>query len=223
MMSSPPNATASRRGALWVPLALFTFAAVLASDPLPFENPVSPPSPVPDFATDATPVRRPKLRPEYVVGVYTYRCSDCHKIIPSPSETDRTLTQHAEIRLEHGINTRCFNCHHLTNRDAFVDDYGGEITWNQPQFLCAKCNGPVYRDWQHGSHGRTNGYWNTAQGPQTRRRCIECHDPHQPPFTALAPAPGPHTLHIGAAGFCRSSRTPRPAAPGRGTIWQRGR
>ena len=181
------------------------------------------PVPVPAWATDTTPVRQPRLRPEYTAGVFQYRCSDCHRIIPSPAETDRTLTQHTEIQLEHGINTRCFNCHHRTNRDAFVDDYGREIPWDQPQLLCAKCHGPVYRDWQHGSHGRTNGYWDTTAGPQTRRRCIECHDPHQPPFPPLAPAPGPHTLRMGPQDYgphargARSvaARQPRPT-PSRG-------
>jgi hypothetical protein len=196
-MSVPPKAIASIRGRLWIPFVLRAFAGVLAANPLPFINPVPVALPVPAFATDPTTVRQPKLRPVYVVGVYTYRCSDCHKIIPSPSETTRTLTQHTEIHLEHGINTRCFNCHHRTNRDAFVDDYGGEIPWSQPQVVCAKCHGPVYRDWEHGSHGRTNGFWDSRQGPQTRRRCIECHDPHQPPFAALAPAPGPRTLRMG--------------------------
>jgi DNA-directed RNA polymerase subunit RPC12/RpoP len=179
---------------------LLVFAGVLALNPLPFVSPVSEATLVPASATDTTPVRQPHLRPEYKVAVFTYRCSDCHKIIPSPAETSRTLTQHREIQLNHGINTRCFNCHHRTNRDAFVDDYGNEIPWDQPQLLCAKCHGPVYRDWQHGSHGRTNGYWDVSQGEQTRRRCIECHDPHQPPFTPLAPAPGPHTLRVGPQG-----------------------
>jgi hypothetical protein len=33
---------------------------------------------------------------------------------------------------------------------------------------------------------------------QTRRRCVECHDPHHPPFAAMRPAPGPDTLRMGA-------------------------
>lgn len=179
---------------LWVPATFFVFAGVLAISPLGFRSPVAPPTSVPAWATDTTPVRQPLLRPEYSAAVYKYRCSDCHKILPSPEETDRTLTQHREIRLLHGMNTRCFNCHHRTNRDAFVDDFGNEIPYDQPQLLCARCHGTVYRDWQHGSHGRTNGFWNTDLGPQTRRRCIECHDPHHPPFPPMHPAPGPGTL-----------------------------
>jgi hypothetical protein len=81
-----------------------------------------------------------------------------------------------------------------------VDDFGTPIPWDQPQLLCAKCHGPVYRDWQHGSHGRLNGYWDKTRGPQIRRRCIECHDPHTPPFTPLKPAPRPNTLRMDVGG-----------------------
>lgn len=178
-------------------MVFLVWAIVLATDPMPFDSPVMPAEPVPAWATDTTPVRRPKLKPEYAAAGYQYKCMDCHRIIASPLETVRSLTQHREIRLNHGINTRCFNCHHLTNRDAFADDSGREIPWNQPQLLCAKCHGPVYRDWQAGSHGRVNGFWDTAKGPQTRRRCIECHDPHAPPFAPMAAAPGPNTLRMG--------------------------
>ena len=180
----------------WVAGVLLLFAVVLVRDPLPFHRPVSALIPHEAWYTDISPVRKPKLKPRYEVAGYDYRCSDCHRIIPSPSETDRLLTQHVEIVLEHGLNTRCFNCHHPTNRDAFVDYAGGEIPWDQPQLLCAKCHGTVYRDWQHGAHGRSNGYWLASTGAQTRLRCIECHEPHRPPFPALQPASGPHTLRV---------------------------
>jgi len=185
----------------WGPAALLLFAVVVAVVRFPFDPPIAEPALVSSRATDPAPVRRPQLQPMYQVGVFTYRCSDCHRIIPSPLETDRTLTQHREVRLSHGINTRCFNCHHRGNRDAFVDDYGNEIRWDQPQLLCAKCHGPVYRDWQNGAHGRTNGSWDPKRGVQTRLRCIECHDPHRPPFAPIAPAPAPHTLRAGRQDF----------------------
>lgn len=194
----------------WVPAALLASAVLWAFNPFPYTSVVSDPVPVPAWALDPTPVRQPNLQPEYRAGVFTYRCSECHKIIASPAETSRTLTQHREIQLEHGINTRCFNCHHPTNRDAFVDDYGREIPWDQPPVLCGKCHGPVYRDWQHGSHGRTNGYWDRAKGEQTRRRCIECHDPHRPSFPSLAPAPGPQTLRMGRQDFTPPHETHDP-------------
>jgi hypothetical protein len=194
---------------------LFCSAVLLALDPLPFTSFVSVATQVPAWATDPTPVRRPSLEPEYDVAVYTYRCSECHRIIPSPETTYRTLTQHREIDLQHGINTHCFNCHHPINRDAFVDDVGNEIPWNQPQLVCAKCHGPVYRDWQHGSHGRTNGYWDTSRGPQIRRKCIECHDPHHPPFPSMKPAPAPQTLRMGPQDHGEHSEERDPLRIGR--------
>lgn len=185
---------------VWVPLALASTAGILVLDPLPPRLPITPATAVSAWVLDPAPVRQPKLKPQYVAAGFTYQCMDCHRIIPSPSETFRPLTQHTEIQLNHGLNTRCFNCHHLRNRDAFVDDFGQEIPWDQPQRLCAKCHGPVYRDWEAGAHGRINGYWDKTRGPQSKRRCIECHDPHVPPFARLTPAPGPNTLRMGAPG-----------------------
>lgn len=183
--------------AVLVPLMLLIMAGLLWADPWPFTSvaPAAPATPV--WAADPTPIRQPKLKPEIQLAGYTYNCSDCHKLFPSPAETTRTLTWHREIVLEHGLNDRCFNCHNRTSRDSFIDDWGQEISWNQPQLMCAKCHGPVYRDWLHGAHGRTNGYWDTRQGTQTRLKCIQCHDPHVPPFMPLQPAPPPNTLRMG--------------------------
>jgi hypothetical protein len=197
---SPAAPTSSRRRtgrAAFVPVTLLALTAVFLADPFRFHNPVAPQTVVPAWAVDVSTVRRPSLRPEITLEGYTYRCSECHNLFPSPPETDRPLTQHRNIVLKHGINTRCFNCHHLTNRDAFVDDYGREIPYDNPPILCAKCHGPVYRDWTHGSHGRTNGYWDTGKGTMERKRCIDCHDPHIPPFPPMKPAPPPNTLRMG--------------------------
>jgi len=183
--------------AYWVSLALFAAALLLAFDPWPFVSPLSALAKTPPWATDPAPVRKVSPRPAYVVAGFTYACSDCHRVIAAVAQGSRMPMQHKEIELKHGINTRCLNCHHPTNRDVFVDDFGNAIPWDQPQLLCAKCHGPVYRDWQHGAHGRLNGYWDKNRGPQTRRRCVECHDPHAPPFPSLKPAPGPRTLRTG--------------------------
>lgn len=214
-MSSKSQFVAGSARAFWVPLVLFSFAVLLALNPLPFASPVSEATHVPSSATDTTPVRQPRLEPTYDVAVFTYRCSECHKIIPSPEKTYRTLTQHTEIKLQHGINTHCFNCHHRENRDAFVDDLGNEIPWTEPQLVCAKCHGPVYRDWQHGSHGRTNGYWLASEGQQTHRKCIECHDPHHPPFPSMDPAPAPNTLRMGPQDHRRHAEDHNPLRIGK--------
>ncbi len=201
----------ANRTGLWVSGTLVSFALILAIAPRPFSSPLPSTTIVPDWATDPSPLRRPAPEPACRTAAFVYACSDCHRIIPPRSEQRfRTTIQHREVVLEHGINTRCLNCHHPTNRDAFVDDSGGEIPWDQPQRLCAKCHGPVYRDWQHGSHGRTNGYWDKTRGPQIRRKCIECHDPHRPPFPSLEPAPGPNTLRMAQAGHIEHSQSHNP-------------
>ncbi|MFH1748151.1 MAG: hypothetical protein ABIG44_14030 [Planctomycetota bacterium] len=142
-------------------------------------------------------VRQPTLAPNIMLGSRTYRCSDCHRLFPPQTYTTNMLVLHHQIILKHGINDRCLSCHHPDDRDAFVDDKGDKIPYDQPQLLCSKCHGPVYRDWQHGVHGRSNGYWDTRRGPLMRLKCIECHDPHRPPFPPMRPAPPPNTLRMG--------------------------
>ncbi len=195
--SSPLSQPTDRAGAVFVPVALLGTAAVLLFNPLPDTPPPPPAVSVAPRMVETEPIRDPALRPEIAIGGYTYKCNDCHALFPSPPETFRTLTQHRDIVLKHGINTRCFNCHHLTDRNAFADDWGGTIPFDQPQHLCAKCHGPVYRDWVSGAHGRTEGAWNYASPRMKRLKCIECHDPHAPPFPSLVPAPAPRTLRMG--------------------------
>ncbi|HOX57206.1 MAG TPA: hypothetical protein P5205_08680 [Candidatus Paceibacterota bacterium] len=110
------------------------------------------------------------------------------------------MNEHKDIQLDHGNNRFCLNCHHPSNRNAFVDYDGGEIVEADVVQLCAKCHGTIYRDWQAGVHGRANGFWNAELGVKTRLRCIQCHDPHSPKFKALKPLPplrypprAPHT------------------------------
>lgn len=182
---------------LALPIVFACLAGVMAADAWPYRRPYGEAVPAPNWAIDATPVRTPTLRPEIQIAGYTYHCADCHSLFPSPPETERTLTQHREIVLAHGINKRCFNCHNIRDRNTFADDKGDPIPYDQPPLLCAKCHGPVYRDWTHGAHGRTNGYWDTSRGPQQRRKCVECHDPHAPAFPAMHPAPAPNTLRMG--------------------------
>ena len=182
-------------------VVLLGLAGILLANPWPFVSPVAPPTPIPPWAVNTAPVRSPGLKPEIVIASYRYRCNECHSLVPSPVETDRPLTQHREIQLRHGINNRCFNCHLRENREAFADYRGGPIPYDQPYLVCGKCHGPVYRDWTHGVHGRTSGYWSTSMGPMRRLRCVECHDPHSPAFQSLKPAPPPDTLRMGDQTF----------------------
>lgn len=201
MATVPDSSTAPpKRGAAgaWLIVTGFgALAGLLLANPWPYQRPYATAETVPAWVVDMATVRSPTLKPETVAAGYTYRCSECHKLFPSPRETDRSLTQHRDIVLRHGINNRCFNCHHRTSRDAFATDKESPIPYDQPQLLCAKCHGPVYRDWMHGVHGRTNGFWDASRGPVDRKKCIQCHDPHAPAFGVMAPAPGPNTLRMG--------------------------
>jgi hypothetical protein len=139
-----------------------------------------------DTHLDKTPPRATRGL-DLVRAGWTYNCMECHKLFPARWHYDRPLNEHTDVRLEHGNNRFCLNCHHATNRNAFVDYDGSEIAQADVVQLCGKCHGTTYRDWQAGVHGRRNGYWNEALGERTRLRCIQCHDPHRPKFPQMKP------------------------------------
>jgi hypothetical protein len=139
-----------------------------------------------DKHLDKTPPRETKGLDLVRMG-WTYNCLECHRLFPAKWHYDRPMAEHRDLRLEHGNNRFCLNCHHPTNRNAFVDYDGAEIAQAEVVLLCAKCHGPLYRDWQAGVHGRGNGFWNPSQGPKTKLRCIQCHDPHAPQFKSIKP------------------------------------
>jgi hypothetical protein len=137
-----------------------------------------------DTHLNKTPPRQTKGLDLVKMG-WSYNCNDCHKLIESKWHYDRPMVEHEGIRLNHGNNRFCLNCHHPKNRNAFVDYDGAEIKQEDVVQLCARCHGTVYRDYKAGAHGRRNGYWNTAQGEHTQLRCIQCHDPHDPKYKAI--------------------------------------
>lgn len=187
-----------------VPLAFFVLAGALWPNRAAFTNPAPPAAVVPAWATSIDTIRHPMLSPQVRIGAFTYRCTECHSLFKTTSDgwVRSPLNQHRDVVLKHGLNDNCFNCHDRDNRDMYVGNQGVPIPADQPQLLCAKCHGLVYRDWTQGVHGRTNGYWSAAYGPLDRKKCIECHDPHQPPFPPMHPAPGPNTLRMGDQGPC---------------------
>jgi hypothetical protein len=179
----PSHATATLQAAV---------PAVPALPPLPVvERPpaAQPPVGLPgDTHLDKTPPRRTKGLDLVRMG-WTYNCMECHKLLPARWHYDRPMAEHQDVKLEHGNNRFCLNCHHATNRNAFADYDGSEIAQADVVQLCAKCHGPIYNDWQAGVHGRSNGYWDASQGTKTKLRCIQCHDPHQPKFQPMKPLP----------------------------------
>lgn len=124
-------------------------------------------------------------------------CSECHKLFTEYSTEGRELLQHQEIKMEHGTNKRCLNCHFGDDRGKLILHDGTLVAFDQASLLCSQCHGTVYRDWQRGMHGKTTGSWDKASGQQHRLECNECHDPHSPAFKPMAPLPGPNTLRMG--------------------------
>jgi len=167
-------------------IALFTNLPVVARPPAQ-----QPATGLPaDTHLDKTPPRQ-TVGLDLVRNGWTYNCMECHKLIPARWHYDRPLNEHQNIRLEHGNNRFCLNCHHPSDRNAFVDYDGTAISQSDVVLLCGKCHGTIYRDWEAGAHGRQNGYWNPLMGARTKLRCIQCHDPHRPQFQPMKPLPPP--------------------------------
>ena len=135
--------------------------------------------------------------PTFQSGPFRLTCGECHALFPSPREPRDPPLQHRDVVLDHGQNDRCYNCHSREDRDRLARRDGGTLGYDEIPHLCAQCHGTVYRDWQNGTHGRTNGSWDAASGEQHRLACSQCHDPHRPAFPRVAPLPGPNTLRMG--------------------------
>ena len=80
--------------------------------------------------------------------------------------------------LQHGRGRIwCLDCHHTTERNKFVDNFGDPISFDQPQLLCGKCHGDKLRDWRDGIHGKRIGEF-ASTGKKRWFTCPECHNPH---------------------------------------------
>jgi hypothetical protein len=80
--------------------------------------------------------------------------------------------------LQHGRGRIwCLDCHHMTKRNMFTDNFGQPIAFDQPQLLCGKCHGDKLRDWRDGIHGKRIGDF-TSTGKKRWFTCPECHNPH---------------------------------------------
>lgn len=143
-----------------------------------------------DDHLDKTPPRATKGLDLVKMG-WSYNCMECHRSVEVKWHRDRVRVEHENIELSHGNNRFCLNCHNSGNMNAFADYDGSEIAEKDVVMLCAKCHGTTYRDWEAGVHGRRNGFWDASQGAQSRLRCIQCHDPHNPKFKPIKALPAP--------------------------------
>ncbi len=124
----------------------------------------------------------------------TVTCATCHTTRP-PNRQNR-LTEdldqfHQGLKLNHG-RLACVACHDSqSGYSALHLADGTTIAFADSMQLCAQCHGPQYRDYQHGSHGGMNGYWDRTRGPRERNHCQHCHDPHSPQIAIVHPVAGP--------------------------------
>lgn len=183
-------------GGMIGPITLLLLAADRAPTPPPAQPPVGLAE---DQHLNKTPPRKTKGLDLTKMG-WSYDCMECHKSLEAKWHYDRPLVEHENIRLNHGNNRFCLNCHHPKNRNAFVDYDGSVIEEENVVQLCARCHGTTHRDFQAGVHGRQNGHWNEELGPQTQLRCIQCHDPHEPAFQPMTALPAPEYPKRAAGG-----------------------
>lgn len=196
--SSPPPAPASDLMAWAIGPAFLALAVWFALLSPKADVPVEPATTVSKEKIAPGAIRTPMGDPpSVVVGGFTHRCNECHRFFQSPPMERRTLVQHSDILLSHGMNDRCFNCHDRRDRERLVLHDNSTVGFDQVPQLCAQCHGPVYADWLRGTHGKTMGSWDLAGGKQRRLECNECHDPHAPAYLPIAPLPAPNTLRMG--------------------------
>ena len=127
--------------------------------------------------------RDPYLDRNKLYSICTVACHNGQYVPVPESKKPRLLKMHKDIipnslELQHGRGAIwCLDCHNAENRSTLVSNFGEEISFNQPQKLCGKCHGPIYRDWRDGIHGKRIGMWNKG-GKKRWWVCTECHNPH---------------------------------------------
>ncbi len=124
----------------------------------------------------------------------TAACSTCHSTTApnAARNTAQDLFQaHRGLRYAHG-NLTCLSCHNAKDYDTLHLADGRKVAFPEVMTLCSQCHGTAMRDYQHGSHGGMNGYWDLTKGPRLRNNCVNCHDPHHPEFPLVRPVLPPH-------------------------------
>lgn len=138
---------------------------------------------VPGSSRTGEAVARPRTKH---LKLYQFCGVSCHNGVYPPWPKDhnpRKLSMHQDIipdslNLQHGRGgIWCLDCHNERKRNTLVDNFGQPISFNEPQKLCGKCHGSIYRDWRDGIHGKRIGEW-ASEGKKRWFVCTECHNPH---------------------------------------------
>lgn len=182
----------------WIPCIVFAvIAVVLFASPIhsSVKTVASPEIDPADLATTSrrTPLGDPPLTK---INGFQRDCQDCHKLFKSGTKHNDGKLQHGHVKLQHGMNDDCLNCHLKEDRNKLRLHGNKQIGFSKSEMLCAQCHGTTYRDWKSGIHGKAQGSWEKYDEKRTMLTCVACHDPHSPAFPAIKPLPGPQTLRM---------------------------
>ena len=132
-------------------------------------------------------------RTNYLGQAATVGCATCHTTTKPNLDTHSSAELdefHQGLKFNHG-NLACLSCHNAQNYDTLRLATGKPVEFANVMNLCAQCHGTAMRDYERGSHGGMNGYWDLAKGPRTRNNCVNCHDPHSPKYPQAMPVFAP--------------------------------
>jgi len=123
------------------------------------------------------------------------RCNNCHDtrkanfLTSKPGDLDEF---HQHMSFQHN-SLKCVSCHNPGDYETLHLADSSTVQFANVMQLCAQCHGPQFRDYNNGSHGGMNGYWDLSRGGRTRNNCVHCHDPHAPAYPKVMPVFPPKT------------------------------
>ncbi|MBL8761238.1 MAG: cytochrome c3 family protein [Phycisphaerae bacterium] len=198
MTKPPPTGTDSGLMGWALPVAFLLLAGGVSAMPRRADIPLSDPAAV-DRAALVVQPRRVALTdpPLTLVEGQPENCNACHQVFKSQNPGGTVPTFHSTIKLVHGLNDRCVNCHDPNDRERLTLRDAETVAFSEAPQLCAQCHGTVFRDWERGTHGKTLGSWMKSSPAHSRLACNQCHDPHAPKYPKMEPLPGPSTLRMG--------------------------
>lgn len=119
------------------------------------------------------------------------QCDSCHGW-RSPNPKIRPLnTPHNTITLSHGPDAKlwCLDCHEENDPGRLRLPNQEKTEFTDAHRLCVTCHGKTVTSWQNGAHGKRVSGWSEQR---VMLRCSACHNPHQPQWQPVAPAPPPY-------------------------------